>query len=229
MSSASRRKSGGYEVVNGYLSRLGGAVLVVGALLGSIVLVGLTLTHSDRPTADPTVIALGWADMVVGLLILLSLPVVVGRVATGSRVLSVIGFAGLAMGFLAFDVILGFQRAVDSPYLVTHHIDVSQGPPIGMLVVLLVGGLAKIIGGIVFGIAAFRSHAVSRVAAGLILASSLIFVSGLIPHIPELVDVVGGVMLLVGFAICGLELLGVWASNPEPAAAPISAAARTAN
>jgi hypothetical protein len=118
-------------------------VLVVGALLGSAVLVGLALTHSDRPTADPTVIALGWADMVVGLLILLALPVVVGRVATGSHLLCVVGFAGLAMGFLAFDVILGFERAVDSPYLVTHHVDISQGPPLSMLIVLLVGGFAR--------------------------------------------------------------------------------------
>ncbi len=215
--------------MNGYLSRLGGAVLVVGALLGCAVQVGLALTHSDRPTADPTVVALGWADIAVGLLILLALPVVVGRVATGSHLLGVIGFAGLAMGVLAFDVILGFQRAVDSPYMVTHYVvDVSQRPPLGMRVVLLVGGFAKIIGGIVFGIAAFRSHAVSRVAAGLILAASVIFASGLIPHMPELVDVISGVMLLVGFAVCGFELLGFWASShPENAAGQLSAAART--
>jgi hypothetical protein len=214
--------------MNGYLSRLGGAVLVVGALLGCAVLVGLELTHSDRPTADPTVIALGWADMVVGLLVLLSLPVVAGRVASGSHLLGVIGFAGLAMGFLAFDVILGFERAVDSPYLVTHHVDISQGPPIGMLIVLLVGGFAKIIGGILFGIAALRSQAISRVAAGLILASSVIFASGLIPHMTEFVDLVGGVMLLIGFALCGLELLGVWPAKQSESAAPqFSSAART--
>ena len=214
--------------MSAYVSRLGGAVLVAGALLGCAVLVGLALTHSDRPTADPAVIALGWADMVVGLLILLSLPVVVGRVAGGSHLLGVLGFAGLAMGFLAFDVILGFERAVDSPYLVTHHVDISQGPPLSMLVVLLVGGFAKIIGGIIFGIAAFRSHAVSRVAAGLILASSVIFATGLIPFVAEFVDVVSGVMLLVGFALCGLEVLGFWPANQrENAAAQFSSAART--
>ena len=196
--------------MSAYVSRLGGAVLVAGALLGCVVLVGLALTHSDRPTADPAVIALGWADMVVGLLILLSLPVVVGRVASGSHLLGVIGFAGLAMGFLAFDVILGFERAVDSPYLVTHHVDISQGPPLSMLVVLLVGGFAKIIGGIVFGIAAWRSRAVSRVVAGLIIASSVIFASGLIPFIGEGADLVGGLMLLVGLGAGGLQILGVW-------------------
>ena len=199
-----------------YVSRLGGAVLVAGALLGSPVLVGLALTHADRPTADPTVIALGWADMVVGLLILISLPVVVGRVVAGSHVLGALGFLGLAMGFLAFDVILGFERAVDSPYMVTHNIDVSQGPPMSMLVVLFAGGFAKIIGGILFGIAAWRSRVVSRVAAGLILASSIIFASALIPHMSEYADTVAGVMLLIGFAVCGLELLGFWpASRPE--------------
>jgi hypothetical protein len=76
---------------------------------------------------------------------------------------------------------------------------------------LLNGGFAKIIGGIVFGIAAYRSRAVSRVAASLIIASSVIFASGLVPHVPELVDVVGGEMLLVGFGLCGLQLVGVWA------------------
>ncbi len=214
--------------MNGYLSRLGGAVLVAGSVLGCAVLVGLALTPSDHPTANPTVITLGWADMVVGLLVLLSLPVVAGRVASGSHFLGAFGFAGLVIGFLGFDIILGFVRAVDTPYLVTHHVDVSQGPPIGMLIVLLVGGFAKIIGGILFGVAAWRSRAVSRVAAGLILASSVIFASGLIPHMTEFVDVVAGVMILVGLAVCGLELLGIWpASQPENAAPQLSSAART--
>ncbi|GAC1474142.1 MAG: hypothetical protein PVSMB3_10670 [Candidatus Dormibacteraceae bacterium] len=214
--------------MNGYLSRMGGAVLVAGSLLGCAVLVGLALIPSDHPTANPAVITLGWADMVVGLLVLLSLPVVAGRVAAGSHLLGALGFAGLVMGFLSFDIILGFERAVDTPYLVTHHVDISQGPPIGMLVVLLAGGFAKIIGGILFGVAAWRSRAVSRVAAGLVLASSIVFASGLIPHMPELVDVVAGVMILVGFAVCGLELLGVWpAKQPENTASQFSSAART--
>jgi len=190
-------------------SRLGGAVLLIGAVLGIGVNLGLTIIPSDRPTTNPTVIALGWMDILVGLLIILALPTLVSRVALGSRVLTVLGFAGLVMGFLAFSVSLGFERAVDGPYMVMHHTDLSAGPPRGG--VLLIGGLAKIVGGVLFGIAAFRSNAVSRVAAVLIIAASAIFASGLIPHIPELVDVVSGVMLLVGFGICGLQLLGVWA------------------
>jgi hypothetical protein len=200
-------------------SRLGGGVLVAGAVLGIGVNVALTIIPSDRPTANPTVIALGWADILVGLLIILSLPVLVGRVAPGSRLLTALGFALLVIGFMGFSVILGFERAVTSPYLVMNHVDLSQGPPVGSRRVLVVGGFAKIIGGIVFGIAAFRSRAVSRFAAGLIIASSVIFASGLVPHFPELVDVVGGVMLLVGFGICGLQLLGVW----TPVAARASA------
>lgn len=192
-------------------SRLGGGVLVAGAVLGIGVNVALTIIPSDRPTTNPTVIALGWADIVVGLLIILSLPVLVGRMAPGSRLLSVLGFALLVIGFLGFSVILGFERAVTSPYLVVQHVDLSQGPPLGSRRVLLIGGFAKIIGGIVFGIAAYRSRAVSRVAASLIIASSVIFASGLVPYVPELVDVVGGVMLLVGLGICGLQLFGVWA------------------
>jgi hypothetical protein len=81
-----------------------------------------------------------------------------------------------------------------------------------------VGGFAKIIGGVVFGIAAWRSRAVSRIAAGLIIASSIIFASGLIPFLGEVVDLIGGVMLLVGLGMCGLQLVGVWApvSSSEP-------------
>lgn len=200
-------------------SRLGGGVLLAGAVLGIGVNVALTIIRSDRPTANPTVIALGWADILVGLLIILSLPVLVGRMASGSRLLSALGFALLVIGFLAFSVILGFERAVTSPYLVVQHVDLSQGPPLGSRRVLLIGGFAKIIGGIVFGVAASRSRAVSRVAASLIIASSVIFASGLVPHVPELVDVVGGVMLLVGFGICGLQLLGVWAPATTRASA----------
>jgi hypothetical protein len=192
-------------------SRLGGGVLVVGAVLGIGVNLGLMIIPSDQPTANPTVIALGWADMLVGLLIILALPVLVSRVAPGARLLSVLGFACLVVGFLGFSVILGFERAVTSPYLITHHVDLSQGPPVGSRRVLLVGGFAKIIGGIVFGIAAYRSHAVSRVAAVIMIASSVIFASGLIPRIPELVDIVGGELLLIGLGVFGLQLLGIWA------------------
>jgi len=202
------------------LSRLGGAVLVVGAALGIVVDVGLSVTPSNRPTTNPTVIALGWAGMVVGLLLILALPVLISRLAVGSRLLSVIGFAGLVMAFATYFLILGLERAVDEPYLVTHHVDVSHGPPLGMLVVLLAGGFARIVGGVVFGIAALRAGAVSRVAARLIIASSVIFASGLIPHIPEFVDVVSGVMLLVGLGICGLQLLGVWAPVDSGTHAP---------
>jgi hypothetical protein len=206
--------------MNTSLSRLGGAVLVAGSLLGIGVNLGLTIIPSDRPTANPAVIALGWGDMVVGLLIILALPVLASRVALGSRLFGMLGFACLVIGFLAFSVILGFERAVDTPYLVTHHVDVRQGPPLGMLVVLLVGGFAKMIGGIVFGIAGFRSQAMSRIAAALIIASSVIFASGLIPFFGEIVDVVGGEMLLVGFVICGLQLLGVWAPLSTSPRAP---------
>jgi hypothetical protein len=208
--------------MNAYLSRLGGGALVVGAGLGIVVQVILALNPSNAPTLNPTVVAMGWTDMVVGLVLILSLPVLLSRVNSGSRLLSVIGYACLAMAFAAYSEILGFERAVDSPYLVAHHVDLSQGPPIGMIVILLAGGFAKIFGGILFGIAAWRSRAVSRTAAGLIIASSIIFASGLIPFIGEFVDLVGGVMLLVGLGVCGLHLLGAWApaggrvTDPQP-------------
>jgi hypothetical protein len=206
--------------MNASLSRLGGGGLVVGAGLGIVVQVTLAVNPSDRPTLNPTVIAMGWTDIVVGLVLILALPVLLSQVAAGSRLLSVLGYACLAMAFVAYSEILGFERAVDSPYLVAHHVDLSQGPPLGMIVILLVGGFAKIIGGILFGIAAWRSRAVSRVAAGLIIASSVIFASGLIPPIGEFADLVGGVMLLVGLGACGLQLLGVWAPATTRVPAP---------
>ena len=201
--------------MNASLSRLGGGALVVGAAAAIVVQLVLAVNPSDRPTLNPTVIAMGWSDMVVGLLLILSLPALLSRVAQGSRALSVIGFACLAIAFVAYSEVLGFERAVDSPYLVTHHVDLTQGPPLGMLVILLVGGFAKIIGGVVFGIAAWRSRAVSRIAAGLIIASSIIFASGLIPFLGEVVDLIGGVMLLVGLGMCGLQLVGVSTSEPH--------------
>lgn len=206
--------------MNAYLSRLGGGALVVGAAAGIVVQLILAVNPSDKPTLNSTVVAMGWMDMVVGLVLILALPVLLSCVAAGSRILSVLGYACLAMAFVAYSEILGFERAVDSPYLVAHHVDLSQGPPLGMLVTLLVGGFAKIIGGIVFGIAAWRSRAVSRVAAGLIIASSVIFASGLIPYIGEVVDLVGGLMLLVGLGMCGLQLLGVWAPVTTHLSAP---------
>jgi hypothetical protein len=212
--------------MNASLSRMGGGALAVGAAAGIVVQLILVVNPSDKPTLNPAVVAMGWSDMVVGLVLILALPVLVSRVAQGSRLLSVIGFACLLMAFVAYEEILGFERAVDSPFLVSHHVDVSQGPPIGMIVILLVGGFAKIIGGIVFGIAAWRSRAVSRVVASLIIAGSVIFASGLIPFIGEFADLVGGVMLYVGLGMGGLQLLGVWApiTTNAPARLPDSPA-----
>jgi hypothetical protein len=197
--------------MNASVARLGGGALFVGAAAAIVVQLVLAVNPSDRPTLNPTVTAMGWSDMVAGLVIILALPALVSRVAKGSQKLGVIGFTCLVIAFIAYSEILGFQRAVDSPYLVAHHVDLSQGPPLGMIVVLLVGGFAKIIGGVVFGIAAWRSRGVSRISAGLIVASSVIFASGLIPFIGEFVDLVGGVMLLVALGMCGLEMAGVWA------------------
>ena len=207
--------------MNASVARLGGGALFVGAAAAIVVQLVLAVNPSDRPTLNPTVTAMGWSDMVAGLVIILALPALVSRVAQGSQKLSLIGFTCLVIAFIAYSEILGFQRAVDSPYLVAHHVDLSQGPPLGMIVVLLVGGFAKIIGGVVFGIAAWRSRGVSRMSAGLIVASSVIFASGLIPFIGEFVDLVGGVMLLVALGMCGLELAGVWspASSHQPAQA----------
>lgn len=197
--------------MNASLSRIGGGALVVGAAVGIVVQVTLAANPSDKPTLNPTVIAMGWTDIAVGLVLILALPALLSRVAAGSRLMSAIGYACLVMTFVAYSEILGFERAVDSPYLVAHHVDLSQGPPLGMIIVLLVGGLAKIIGGILLGVAAWRSRAVSRAAAGIIIASSIIFASGLIPPIGEFVDLVGGLMLLVGLGMCGLQLVGLWA------------------
>jgi len=207
--------------MNSALARLGGGALFVGAAAAIVVQLVLAANPSDRPTLNPTVTAMGWSDMVVGLVIILALPALVSRVAQGSQKLSVIGFICLVIAFVAYSELLGFQRAVDSPYLVAHHVDLSQGPPLGMIVVLLVGGFAKIIGGVVFGIAAWRSRAVSRASAGLIVASSVIFASGLIPFVGEFVDLVGGVLLLAGLGMCGLQLAGAWgpASSHQPAQA----------
>ena len=207
--------------MNASVARLGGGALFVGAAAAIVVQLVLAVNPSDRPTLNPTVTAMGWSDMVAGLVIILALPALVSRVAQGSQKLSVIGFMCLVITFIAYSEILGFQRAVDSPYLVAHHVDLSQGPPLGMIVILLVGGFAKIIGGVVFGIAAWRSRGVSRISAGLIVASSIIFASGLIPFIGEFVDLVGGVMLLVALGMCGLELSGVWspANSHQPAQA----------
>src|SRR5437899_12763263 len=148
--------------MNASLSRLGGGALVVGAAAGTVVQVVLAVNPADRPTLNPTVIAMGWSDMVVGLLLILTLPALLSRVAQGSRALSVIGFACLAIAFVAYSEVLGFERAVDSPYLVAHHVDMNQGAPLGMLVILLVGGFARCIGGVVLGVAAWRSGTVSR-------------------------------------------------------------------
>jgi hypothetical protein len=199
--------------MNASFSRLGGGALVVGAAAGIVVQLILAVNPSDRPTLNPTVIAMGWSDMVVGLVLILALPVLMSRVAQGSRLLSVIGFGCLVMAFVAFEEILGFERAVDTPWLVSHHVDLSQGPPLGMIVVLLVGGFAKIFGGIAFGIAAWRSRAVSRVVAGLIIAGSVVFASGLIPFVGENADLVGGVLLYFGLGAGGLQILGIWRST----------------
>jgi hypothetical protein len=211
------------------MSRIGAITLVVAAGVGIIVQVMLGVLASNRPTTNPGVIVAGWVDMPVGLLLVVALPVLVARIATRFGLLGAVGFALLALSFLVYDVILGSERAISSPYLVTHHVDLSQGPPIGEIFLLLAGGIAKMIGGVLLGIAMLRSGPAWRVAGGLVIASSVVFAAGLIPFVGEYADTVGGIMLLVGLGIAGLQLLGVWApiartSNSQQADTQMGAA-----
>lgn len=201
------------------LMRTGGALLLVYALAGIVLDIVESILPADRPTTNPSVIATGWADIGFSVLVLIGIVVLGGVVASRSFVLGLLGTGLLMIAFLAYGVILGFERAVDSPYLVTHNVDLSSGPPLGMILVLIVGGVSKMIGAVLLGIAMFRTRTFSPAVPVLFIAASAIFASGLIPKVPEAVDVVSGVIFLVGLGIAGAQLAGVWRPITEGDAA----------
>lgn len=187
------------------LSRIGGAALLAGSAGLIAVTLVLQVWNGEHDWANPVNMAAQWASMPLSLLIVFGLPAVVARLSGRAPVLALLGSAGVAVGLLVYSFAIALIDAAVLPWLVSRQVDVAQAPP-GMLVALLVGGLAVIVGGVVFGIAALRSAAVPRVAGVLILVSGIAYAAGIAP-ISGWVGTLAVVALLAGLGVCGFHLV----------------------
>jgi hypothetical protein len=195
------------------LSRLGSAALVAGGASGAVLTVVLQLSNADTPPLSPIAVGARAMSALAGLLLILGLPVLAARLGRRSPALAVSGLVLTMVWILVYQVFLGVAQATLFPPNGTA--SAINGPSITpAIAVLLVGGLAQFFGGVLLGIAALRTHAVSRVAAGLLLASSVLFI-GTFSRLPifawagEWFDVASEVALLAGLTLAGLELLNV--------------------
>jgi hypothetical protein len=202
-------------------SKVGGAALLVGSVVAIVDQILLQLGNGERDFTNPVNIAAQWASLPITLLIVFGLPALVTRLAGRAPVLALLGSAGVALGFLVYGFAIALIDAAVLPYLAAHHFPVSQPPP-AMFIALIGGGIGEIAGAILLGVAAFRSGAVPRVAAGLLVGSGVVYAIGL--ALPGWVGTIGVVALAAGLAICGFWLVrsgtaGTAAVTPAPAEA----------
>ena len=215
-------------VADDRLSRLGAASLVASCALGAVLEVVIQLTDAPWPesTTNPVTLAARAVSILAGLLLVLGLPVLAVRLARRSPGLAAAGLVSLIISFLVYDVIKGLLSSTLDPYLVDRGVqlwqDVSQARPVALPIMLLVGGFAHLFGGIFFGIAGLRSRAISRLAAWLLLGSSILFLGTFGPPdgpLGEWPDVASALALLAGLGLSGLELLGLQHERTQTAAA----------
>lgn len=206
------------------LSRLGAASLVVGCALGAVLAPVIQVTEAPWPASstNPVALVARATSTLAGLLLVLGLPVLAGRLGRHSPWLAVAGLVTTMISIVVYDVFKGLLNAALIPYLVAKGIDlwedVSQAQPIGLLIMLLLGGVAQLLGGLLLGIAAFRSHAVSRLAAGLMIGSSVLFLGTSGPPdgpLKEWADLGSTLALMAGLGLAGLELLGIQGQRAE--------------
>ncbi len=113
-------------------SRIAGVALAVGASATIVILLlGQFEGAVSHGSANSLATAAGWVQLPATLLIVLSLPAVVSRIAERSLVLSVVGFAGVVTGVLIYQFALAVIGVAVVPFLIAHHVFANGGPPDG--------------------------------------------------------------------------------------------------
>lgn len=187
---------------------LGGAAVVVAALLVAVVELVLRFSGGDGPQSDsativnPINIAGHSVGMVAGLLMLVGLPVVVSLLASRAPVLAASAFVLLVWSILVYDVIIHFTDSVVLPYLVANNFTMSGHPPRGIFFLTITAGFAQIIGASLLGAAILRTKVAPRVAGVLLIASSVLML-GTVAHLPDLLDSLATFALMAGLAVTG--------------------------
>ena len=183
-------------------------------------------TEAPWPETNTNPVALGARGLstVAGVLVLIGLPVLAARFANRSAWLAVLGLVAISIDILVYDVFKGLLEATLSPYLAANNVGLwrdmstidpvhaSAAQPLALLILLLLGGVCQLSGGLMFGLAALRSHAVSRLAAGLLIGSSVLFLGAFGPPdgpLGDWPDLASTLALLAGLGLAGVELLGV--------------------
>ncbi len=206
--------------MNDRLARVGGAALLAGSAFSIVLAIILGIGDANVDYTNPMNIAARWVSLPASLLLVYGLPALTDRLSGRARVLALLGSAGVALSFLIYGFAFGIIDGIVLPYLASLHFDTSH-PPAQMFIVIMAGGLSELIGGILLGLAALRSGAVPRPAGALILAAGLLMATTIAP-VPEWIDTVASISLLLGLAISAFSLLGL--RTEQPAMTPVGAA-----
>jgi hypothetical protein len=199
------------------LARLGGAALAIGGAGGVVVALLLQLINADTPPYGSAAIAARGAAAVLAMVVVLGLPALAVRLAAGSFRLATAGLVLTMIPLLTYGVYKGL--AVATLYPLIHSDPWLSRDFTPAIAVLLIGGLAHLFAGATMGAAAFRAGTVSRLCAGLLVLSSVLFLGSFSPI--EWFDAASDAALMAGLCVAGLEMLGIGARNPnsQPAAA----------
>jgi hypothetical protein len=207
------------------LSRVCAASLVGGCAVGAVLALVIHLTEAPWPdsTTNPVNLVARGLSTPAGLLLVIGLPLLAVRFGRQSPWLAGAGLVTTMITIVVYHVFKGLFSAAVTPYLVAKGVEVwqdmskldpghvSQAQPVGLLILFLLAGFAQLFGGILLGVAALRSHAVSRLAAGLMIGSSVLFLGAFGPPdgpLGEWPDLASTLALMAGLGLSGLELLG---------------------
>jgi len=210
---------------SGTLYRWSGLVLLVGGLLGLVSSI-LEAVLYPGDSATPAQILSAPAMLVLSmsfvgfLLIAIGFPGGYLRQAARAGRLGFVGFVLLSLGLLLGGVGLGAVLIITLPFLAQSAPKLLTGGPPPALLLLIIGStLLWAVGGILLGIASIRARVFPRWAGILLLASGIISIIGipLPPHLSNIVEPAGEVVLFLAFAWFGYALV---AQGKEQVATP---------
>ncbi len=197
--------------------RWGGLALLVGGVIPAI---GVTVQSFESPASSlwiPTIL-FTFFGIVLGLL---GLPVLYAVLA---RAIGALGLVGYVLVFVSgiLTVVGGTGLALVLPYMAQHipGFMTTVPPPPVTSDFLAVGGIIRLIGGLLFGAALVRARTPERYAGMLlILGAILSYVGGIINSAPHLGDL-GRVMFILALGWMGWTLMTQHVAEMEPSRAP---------
>ena len=193
------------------LVRAGGIAMIPGAILACAGLMAQTL-HTQEAAG-------GGAEMLGGIVLVLALPVLTGRLAVYAGRLGLAGGILVTLVVLDFQVIGGALDAFIRPFLAASHVS-NLKMPTGLGLLFLAGTLFEVVSLALLAFATLRRHALPAPAGWCWAAALLTAVGGFAPVGGAVFDTLGAAFAYAGLVIAGWALAAVRTPHAERVKAP---------